>query len=64
MVKAKTLIIWGANDRITHVSSVEEFERGLHNSQKVIIDNCGHVPYLEKPEETKRAITKFMRSLQ
>jgi len=64
MVKAKTLIIWGANDRITHVSSVEEFERGLRNSQKVIIDNCGHVPYLEKPEETKRAITKFLRSVQ
>jgi pimeloyl-ACP methyl ester carboxylesterase len=62
-VKSKVLIIWGANDRIIHVSSVEKFERGLKNHQTVIIDNSGHVPYLEKPEETKRAIREFLDSL-
>lgn len=62
-VQSKTLIIWGANDRILHVSSVEKFERGLKNHQTVIIDQCGHIPYLEKPEKTKRAITEFLGSL-
>ena len=62
-IRAKTLIIWGANDRILHVSSVEKFERGLKNSRAVIIDKCGHVPYFEKPGETKRAYRSFLAGL-
>jgi pimeloyl-ACP methyl ester carboxylesterase len=62
-IRAKTLIIWGANDRIIHVSSVEKFERGLKNSRTVIIDKCGHVPYFEKRGETKRAYGDFLSNL-
>lgn len=62
-IRAKTLIIWGANDRIIHVSSVEKFKKGLKNSRTVIIDKCGHVPYFEKPGETKRAYGDFLASL-
>ena len=62
-MRAKTLIIWGANDQILHVSSVEKFQKGLSNCRKVILDQCGHVPYLEKPEETKRAYKDFLASL-
>jgi pimeloyl-ACP methyl ester carboxylesterase len=62
-IRAKTLILWGANDRILHVSSVEKFERGLKNSRTVIIDKCGHVPYFEKPKETKRAYRDFLSNL-
>lgn len=62
-IRAKTLILWGANDRILHVSSVEKFEKGLKNSRTVIIDRCGHVPYFEKPGETKRAYRDFLADL-
>jgi pimeloyl-ACP methyl ester carboxylesterase len=62
-IRAETLIIWGANDRILHVSSVEKFEKGLKNSRTVIIDRCGHVPYFEKPGETKRACGDFLSNL-
>lgn len=62
-IRAETLIIWGANDRIMHVSSVEKFEKGLKNSRTVIIDKCGHVPYFEKPGETRRAYEDFMANL-
>jgi abhydrolase domain-containing protein 6 len=62
-IQAKALIIWGANDRILHVSSVEKFQRGLRHCKSVILDQCGHVPYLEKPEETKRAYKDFLASL-
>ena len=62
-IRVKTLIIWGANDRIIHVSSVKKFERGLINNQTVIIEDCGHVPHLEKPSETKRTYKKFLASV-
>ena len=59
-VRAKTLIVWGANDRITHVSSVEKFESGIKNTRIVTIENCGHMPFLEKPKETKAAYREFL----
>jgi pimeloyl-ACP methyl ester carboxylesterase len=62
-IRAKTLIIWGANDQIFHVSSVEKFQKGLSNCRTVILDQCGHVPYLEKPKETKSVYKDFLTSL-
>ena len=59
-IQAKTLIIWGANDRIVHVSSVEKFQEGLRNCSTVILEQCGHIPYYEKAEETRRAYRDFL----
>lgn len=63
-IRAKTLVIWGANDRVLHVSSVEAFQKGLRNCRTVILEQCGHIPYLEKPEETKRAYKDFLGNLE
>jgi pimeloyl-ACP methyl ester carboxylesterase len=62
-ISAKTLVMWGANDHILDVSSVETLVDGIPDSQSVIIDDCGHLPYIEKPEETKRAHRTFLASL-
>jgi len=62
-IQAQTLILWGANDQITDVSSVEKFESAIKNTTTVIIDHCGHAPFLEKPEETERAYRSFLNGL-
>ena len=62
-IEVKTLIIWGANDRIVHVSSVEKFQAGLRDYHAVILEQCGHIPYFEKAEETRRAYKNFLESL-
>ncbi|OPX36835.1 MAG: hypothetical protein B1H12_06230 [Desulfobacteraceae bacterium 4484_190.2] len=62
-IQAKTLIIWGANDRIVHVSCVEKFQDGLRNCHTVILEQCGHIPYFEKAKETRRAYRDFLVSL-
>jgi pimeloyl-ACP methyl ester carboxylesterase len=59
-IQARTLLIWGADDRIIHLSSVEKLEKGLKNSRTVIIDECGHVPYIEKSKETIQAYRNFL----
>jgi pimeloyl-ACP methyl ester carboxylesterase len=59
-IQARTLIIWGANDRIVHVSSVEKFQEGLRNYHTVILEQCGHIPYFEKAKETRRAYRRFL----
>ena len=63
-ISARTLVIWGENDLIVHVSSVEKIQKGISNSRVVIVKNCGHVPFFEKRKETVRAYKAFLRTLQ
>jgi abhydrolase domain-containing protein 6 len=62
-VKAKSLIIWGANDQITHVSAVEKFERELKGCRTMVLEDCGHVPYFEQREKTIKVYRDFLSSL-
>ncbi len=57
-ISAPTQIIWGRQDRILGTKDAAKFEKAIPKSQLTWIENCGHVPHLEKPEETARAIVQ------
>jgi pimeloyl-ACP methyl ester carboxylesterase len=59
-VEARTLVVWGANDRILHVSGAEIFRKGLKDVKVVILDDCGHAPFFEKRKETIKAYQDFL----
>jgi abhydrolase domain-containing protein 6 len=63
-INAPTLILWGDQDKVIDVSSVPVFEKGLRNHQNVIIKDCGHLPMLEKPEETAGKYLDFIKSIK
>jgi pimeloyl-ACP methyl ester carboxylesterase len=44
-------IIWGRHDRILPVKYVEEFRRLLPRAQIHIVENAGHLPQAERPDE-------------
>lgn len=44
-------IIWGRHDRIFPVKYVDEFRRVLPQAQIHIVENAGHLPQAEKPDE-------------
>ncbi|MBR8829840.1 MAG: 2-hydroxy-6-oxo-6-(2'-aminophenyl)hexa-2,4-dienoic acid hydrolase [Chroococcopsis gigantea SAG 12.99] len=56
----ETLIIWGENDRILGVKDATRFKNAISRSKLVWIPRCGHVPHLEKPVDTARAIEEFI----
>jgi proline iminopeptidase len=56
-IDAPTLIIHGRQDPIPLASS-EECASALH-ARLVVIDQCGHVPYVEQPEPLFAAIEEF-----
>ena len=60
-ISARTLIIRGDRDIIIPRSNIERLNRELKNSKLVILENAGHMPHEEKPEETCRAITEFIQ---
>ncbi len=59
-VQARTLIVWGRNDRVFDVSCLNEVRSLLPQASVFIIDGAGHVPYLECGEQTLYAIQQFL----
>ncbi|MCC0176986.1 alpha/beta hydrolase [Waterburya agarophytonicola K14] len=59
-IKQQTLIIWGKQDNIVGTKGAGKFAKAIPNSKLVWIDNCGHVPHLEKPQLTAGIILDFV----
>jgi pimeloyl-ACP methyl ester carboxylesterase len=51
LIQAPTLVLWGSKDRILDVSGADVFAGNIKNATKVIMENCGHLPMIERPEE-------------
>ena len=59
-IQAPTLVIWGENDRVLHVSGIEKFINGIKNIQAVALERCGHIPFIERPFYTKNVCLDFL----
>jgi pimeloyl-ACP methyl ester carboxylesterase len=60
-ITAPTLIVWGDKDKVIDVSSVLIFKKKIKNSQSAIIKECGHLPMMEKPQETASIYQNFLK---
>jgi abhydrolase domain-containing protein 6 len=60
-ITAPTLIVWGDSDKVIDVSSVPIFKKNIRNSQSAIIKECGHLPMMEKPQETASIYQDFLK---
>jgi pimeloyl-ACP methyl ester carboxylesterase len=59
-VQARTLIVWGSNDRVFDISCLDEVYSLLPQASVCIIEGAGHVPYLECADQTLGAIQRFL----
>jgi pimeloyl-ACP methyl ester carboxylesterase len=60
-VKTPTLIVWGKYDELANPAGADRLERTIPGAKKVVIDNCGHMPQLEKADEFNRIVREFLR---
>ena len=58
-IKARTRLIWGASDRMFPLPYAEAFKAAIRNADLVIVPEAGHLPQLEQPAATVRAIADF-----
>lgn len=58
-----TLIIWCNKDRIFDVSGASLLDNALPNSRATILEDCGHVPMLDKPKEVSEAYLSFLNEI-
>ncbi len=59
-VRAPTMIVWGKYDELANPAGADRLERTIPGAKKVIIDNCGHMPQLEKADEFNRLVREFL----
>jgi pimeloyl-ACP methyl ester carboxylesterase len=59
-VSTPTLLLWGGEDAITPINSGEIYQRAIPRSRLVVIENCGHMPEMEKPTEFAGLIENFL----
>jgi pimeloyl-ACP methyl ester carboxylesterase len=62
-IQAPTLLLWGAQDRVRDVSSIEVMQPLLQQPSVVIMQNCGHAPMIERPEETAKYYREFLHTV-
>lgn len=63
-ITAPTLLLWGDQDRVIDISSIEVFQRNLKSAKTSvsILPNIGHLPMLEQPGETAKRYSAFLGS--
>jgi pimeloyl-ACP methyl ester carboxylesterase len=59
-VKDPTLIVWGRNDRIVPVGGAYRYEELIPDSRRVIFEETGHVPMIERPALFNRVLEDFL----
>jgi pimeloyl-ACP methyl ester carboxylesterase len=59
-VKVPVLLVWGREDNLVPVEDADEFERRIPSARKVILDDTGHVPMLERPSTFNDVVVEFL----
>jgi pimeloyl-ACP methyl ester carboxylesterase len=60
-VKARTLCLWGAKDRVVPVEYGEKYAKLIAGAELEVVPDCGHMLPLEKPDAFGAAMRRFLR---
>jgi len=58
------LIVWGDQDRGLHVDTANVLHKLMPNSRVVIMPGIGHLPMIERPQQSAQDYLRFRASLQ
>lgn len=57
------LLLWGRNDRIVDPGGAPVLQAALPQAKLVLLDRCGHVPMLERPDAFHGALAEFLQTV-
>jgi pimeloyl-ACP methyl ester carboxylesterase len=63
-IEAETLLIWGRLDGLVPLPHGEALRAVLPHARLEVIDRCGHLPMVEKPETFHRLLRNFLVGVQ
>jgi abhydrolase domain-containing protein 6 len=59
-ITVRTLVVWGAHDRVVHPSSANVFAALMPNAEKTIFEECGHALPRECPDLLAQRYLAFL----
>jgi pimeloyl-ACP methyl ester carboxylesterase len=59
-IRCPTLIVQGEEDMLVPAKDAEEFERRIEGSRRVVLEDTGHLPMVERPETFNECLLEFM----
>ena len=59
-IKCPTIVVCGRDDAATPLFLSEEMAAAIKGSELVVIEQCGHLITMEKPEETNAILRKWL----
>ncbi|MCC5997373.1 MAG: alpha/beta fold hydrolase [Oceanicaulis sp.] len=62
-VRAPALLLWGAADAMIPPEHGRRFEAAMPDARLVVLENAGHMPMEEAPEDTVMVVRNFLASL-
>jgi pimeloyl-ACP methyl ester carboxylesterase len=63
-LRPPALFVWGSHDSIVPAAFGRHVHEWLPQAEQLTIDGCGHVPQVERPEETAKLLMDFFARAQ
>jgi 2-hydroxy-6-oxonona-2,4-dienedioate hydrolase len=60
-IKVPTLLVWGANDKLSPPANADKLNAAIAGSRKLLIDKAGHYPFIEHPDQFNAAVREFLK---
>ena len=60
-IRARSLVVWGAEDRLLPVSDGSRLAERISGSRLVVLPNAGHLAQREQPAAFARAVAPFLK---
>ena len=59
-IRTPTLVVWGREDAIIPVSVADRYARAIPGATARVLERCGHLPEMERPEDFVRTVRDFL----
>jgi pimeloyl-ACP methyl ester carboxylesterase len=59
-LRPPALFVWGTHDGLVPAAFGRHVRKWLPSAEQVTIEDCGHVPQVERPEETNELLMRFI----
>jgi pimeloyl-ACP methyl ester carboxylesterase len=61
-VDVSTLVLCGREDQITPLDCSEEMAAAIPGAELVVLDDCGHMSTLERPDAVNQALRRWLQA--
>jgi 2-hydroxy-6-oxonona-2,4-dienedioate hydrolase len=61
-IMVPTLLVWGKEDKMIPIEHSKQFVASIRNCKFLELNDCGHLPHVEKPDIFSESILEFLDS--